>query len=105
MGNILQKYYQLSVNDDWSSQTLNRYLRVGYADLYDEHTLAILFLADFVSDYVDPNNPKAKNEVQKYLKVSSEALKQGIVMDSEPLQKLRSVARQIYKLDNNGQNI
>jgi hypothetical protein len=95
---VLMKTYSL-ILDDAGHQRMQGLVSAGYADLYNEHELAVKFLADFSAEFIDPDNPRAKPEVIKYIRMAKGAKGRGLIGNSDPLDELQNVAKNVFGID------
>lgn len=95
---VLLKTYGL-ILDDAGHQRMQGLVQDGFADLYNEHELAIKFLADFSREFIDPEYPKARPEVLKYVRIAKSAQSRGLILTSSPLDALFKVAHEKFGID------
>jgi hypothetical protein len=95
---VLMKTYTL-ILDDAGHQRMQGLVSAGYADLYNEHELAVKFLADFSGEFIDPDNPRAKSEITKYIRMAKSVQARGLMHSSQPIEELFNVALHVHGID------
>jgi hypothetical protein len=95
---VLMRTYSLML-DDAGNQRMQGLVNAGFADHYNEHELAVKFLADFTREFIDPNNARAKTEVTKYIRMAKGASERGLITFDRPLKELFDAARSVHGID------
>lgn len=101
---VLAKTYKVVVGAS-GNQLMQGYLKRGLCDKLDENSLAVLFISDSVKEYLDPNNPKDKEEVRRYLRIATAVESRGLVESKWTLDNLRDAARTMFNLGPDGQDL
>jgi len=90
---ILQRNYSLTMPGHEVLEVLNRVPQSS-----NEHEMAVWYLSDWVGRiYLD--NPKAKAEVTKYIRVAKQAQKNGFIQNSACVSALFKAIRTRFDID------
>jgi hypothetical protein len=95
---VLLMTYGLSL-DASGHQRMKSLLKYGLADQYNEHSLAIQFLADFAQDGLHPCDPSAQTTLTNFIRKAKGAKNRGLLSGDRPLQELYQVARDRFGID------
>ena len=97
-GRILQKTYDLPVEDTFTLSRLERIAR-EFADLgYDEHAVAVHFLGYVVRDF-DSSNEHHKEKAIKFISRAKGAYSRGLLTDDGPLNHLFDNFKNVFDID------
>ncbi|MFO1315574.1 MAG: hypothetical protein U1F58_08205 [Burkholderiales bacterium] len=97
---VLRTNYNLRL-DASGLERMQGLVKFGFADLFNEHSLAVKYLADYAAADMDPSNPKAIAAVTIFVKVAKNAKNRGVLSSDTPLEELCDVARTRFGIDSN----
>lgn len=94
---ILAKTYGLEVSHPDQLSMMNR-IAQNFSESFNEHEMAVQFLAEF-SKTIQIDHPRARSEVEKYIRMSKGVYSRGLAVSEIPQEKLFKVARERFGID------
>ena len=94
---VLVKTYSLEVSHPDQLSMMNR-IAQNFGESFNEHEMAVQFLAEF-SSTIKTDHPRARTEVEKYIRMSKGAYSRGLAVSKIPQEKLFKVARERFGIN------
>ncbi|MGZ8227597.1 MAG: hypothetical protein ACXWT3_13320 [Methylococcaceae bacterium] len=94
---VLSKTYSLTISHPDQLNMMKR-IYMNFGELYNEHEMAVQFLAEF-SNMIKIDHPKAKREIEKYIRMSKGAYNRGLVESDVVMEELFEVARERFNIN------
>lgn len=95
---VLLRTYSLALDQSHVARIQRMALDYGLAESFNEHEIAVFFLANFIKD-IKPDHPKAKAEVTKYIRFAKGAKNRGLIRSDIPLVELFEAAQRHFGID------
>jgi len=96
---VLSKTYILEVSHPEHLSMMNGIARI-FGETLNEHEMAVQFLAEF-SNTIKADHPRARAEIEKYIRMSKGAYNRGLARTGGPQQELFKVARERFGVEPN----
>jgi len=96
---VLMKTYSLQVSQTDQLNMMHR-IAQNFAESLNEHEMAVQFLAEF-SATIKTDHPRARSEVEKYIRMSKGAYARGLASMDGPQERLFKVARERFGIEPN----
>ncbi len=94
---VLSKTYSLEVSHPQQLEMMNR-IAQNFGETLNEHEMAVQFLAQFAST-IKIDHPKARREIEKYIRMSKGSYNRGLASYEGPQQELFRVARERFGVE------
>lgn len=95
--NVLLRTYSVSISHQVHLEMMDRIAK-AFSGVLNEHEMAVQFLAEF-SKTIQLEHPKARAEVEKYIRMSKGAYARGLAHAPLPMDDLFRVARDRFGID------
>lgn len=95
--NVLLRTYSVSISHPDHLAMVDRIAK-NFSESLNEHEMAVQFLAEF-SRTIQAGHPKARAEVEKYIRMSKGAYARGLARATAPQDALFRVARERFGID------
>ena len=95
--NVLMRTYSVSISHPEHLAMLDRIAK-DFSESFNEHEMAVQFLAEF-SRTIQVDHPKARTEVEKYIRMSKGAYSRGLARAAAPQDALFRVARERFGIE------
>lgn len=95
--NVLLRTYGVSISHPDHLAMIDRIAK-NFSESLNEHEMAVQFLAEF-SRTIQADHPKARAEVEKYIRMSKGAYARGLARAAAPQDALFRVARERFGID------
>ena len=96
---VLVKTYSLEVSHPDQLSMMNR-IAQNFGESLNEHEMAVQFLAEFAGT-IKTDHPRARSEVEKYIRMSKGAYNRGLASMDGPQERLFKVARERIGIEPN----
>lgn len=94
---VLIKTYSLEISHPEQLSMMER-IAQDYGNTYNEHEMAVQFLAEF-SSTIKLDHPRARTEIEKYVRMSKGAYNRGLASMIGPQLRLFKVARERFGIE------
>jgi hypothetical protein len=94
---VLSKTYSLEVSHPQQLDMMRR-IAASYGELYNEHEMAVYFLAQFAKT-IQLDHPLARREMEKYIRMSKGAYNRGLVQSDVVIEELFKIAKERFNID------